>query len=313
MKEGKVTKNAVPDMEAIGRYTRREYRPEEVYAFSLVLCDNQVDRDWERFSRQSLEKLAPLFLGKTILLDHQRSTQSQTARIYHTAVEEDPARPAQEGEPYARLAARAYLPRTPGNQELIERIESGMLKEVSVGCSMGRSVCSVCGKETCQHVKGRVYGGKRCHRVLEDPRDAFECSFVAVPAQRGAGVVKSYEGGKNVDVEKALEQAPEEGVLLTKEQAGQLLAQTRAWKEQARWGRFYREKLEGDALKYSAILQPELPRHVMEAAVKGLPVEELSQLAATYEKMAGRRLPLAPQLAPEKAPGARDGNGEFRI
>ena len=43
-----------------------------------------------------------------------------------------------------------------------------------------------------------------------------------------------------------------------------LLAQVKQWQEQARWGRSYRERLEGDVLKYSAILQPSLPRAVME-------------------------------------------------
>lgn len=314
MKEGLVRKNAAaPDMEQIGRYTRRAYSPEEVYTFSLVLCDNEVDRDFERFSREALEGLRELFLGKTVLLDHQRSAASQTARIYDTGLEELPDKTTQAGEPYMRLTAKAYLPRTEKNRQLIELIESGILKEVSVGCSMKRSVCSLCGKEQCQHVKGRTYGGRRCHRVLCDPADAYECSFVAVPAQRAAGVVKHYEGGMDMDIEKRLEEAPEEGVLLTKSQAGELLAQVKAWKEEAQWGRSYRERLQGDVLKYSAVLQPELPRAVMEAVVKALALPELSQMAETYEKLAGQKLPLKPQLAPE-AQGVREAsNGEFCI
>ena len=113
MKEGLVRKNAAaPDMEQIGRYTRRAYSPEEVYTFSLVLCDNEVDRDFERFSREALEGLRELFLGKTVLLDHQRSAASQTARIYDTGLEELPDKTTQAGEPYVRLTAKAYLPRT---------------------------------------------------------------------------------------------------------------------------------------------------------------------------------------------------------
>ena len=34
------------------------------------------------------------------------------------------------------------------------------------------------------------YDGKTCHFVLSDPQDAYEWSFVAVPAQRDAGVIK---------------------------------------------------------------------------------------------------------------------------
>ncbi len=138
MRQGQVLKAAAaPDMEKINRYTRRAYRPEEVYAFSLVLCDNEVDRDYERFSREALRGLAELFPGKTLLFDHQRRAAGQTARIYDTGLEEDPGRLTQAGEPYARLTARAYLPRTPGNREVIELIESGILKEVSVGNPQG--------------------------------------------------------------------------------------------------------------------------------------------------------------------------------
>ena len=71
MKEGLVTKGLdVPDMEKINRYTRRAYGPEEVYVFSLVLCDNEIDRDFERFSLEALNGLKEMFPGKTCLFDH---------------------------------------------------------------------------------------------------------------------------------------------------------------------------------------------------------------------------------------------------
>lgn len=314
MKEGLVKQGlSAPEMGKINRYTRRAYTPEEVYAFSLVLCDNEVDRDWERFSLEALEGLRELFPGKTLLFDHERRSASQTARIYDTALETEPGKSTQGGEVYTKLTAKAYLPRTEKNREVIELIESGILKEVSVGCSMGRSVCSICGKERCGHVKGRLYDGQRCHQVLYEPQDAYECSFVAVPAQRAAGVVKRFQGEAPGDVVKRLEAAGEEGLSLTKAQAQALLAQVKQWQEQARWGRSYRERLEGDVLKYSAILQPSLPRAVMESAVKGLSVEELSQMAQTYEKMAGEKLPLKPQLAPQQGRAPGEDNGEFRI
>lgn len=314
MKEGLVQKGlGAPDMEKINRYTRRAYSPEEVYAFSLVLCDNEVDRDFERFSLDALEGLMELFPGKTCLFDHERRSANQTARIYDTGLEREPGKVTQAGEVYTKLTAKAYLPRTEKNRDVIELIESGILKEVSVGCSMKRSVCSICGKERCNHVKGRDYDGQLCHRVLCDPADAYECSFVAVPAQRAAGVVKQYQGGVPMDFEKCLETADSEGLQLTKSQAQELLEQVKEWKEQARWGRSYREKLSGDVLRYSAIVQPELPRAVMESAVKGLSVGELAQMAEIYEKMAGDKLPLRPQLAVEQPRERTGDNGEFRI
>ena len=39
---------------------------------------------------------------------------------------------------------------------------------------------------------GQRYGDKLCHVVLGDVTDAYEWSFVAVPAQREAGVTKQF-------------------------------------------------------------------------------------------------------------------------
>ena len=85
MKEGIVTKSldmpGKEDMEAINRYTRRDYGPEEVYAFAMVLCDNEIDRDYERFSVESLDRLRELFLGKTCIFDHECRSANQTAPL----------------------------------------------------------------------------------------------------------------------------------------------------------------------------------------------------------------------------------------
>lgn len=162
MKEGLVIKAlelpGEEDMREINRYTRRAYEPGEVYAFSLVLCDNEIDRDFERFSVESLERLRELFLGRTCIFDHERKSANQTARIYHTELERVDGKTTQTGEGLTRLVARAYLPRTQGNREIVELIESGILKEVSVSCAVKRGVCGICGKESCEHVKGKSYG-----------------------------------------------------------------------------------------------------------------------------------------------------------
>ena len=172
MKEGTVLKSAVPDQEEMGeinRYTRREYGPQEVYAFSLALCDNEIDRDFERFSVEALETLGELFLGKTCIFDHEQKSVNQTARIYRTALRREPGRKTRAGEEYVQLTARAYLPKTQGNGEVIELIESGILKEVSVSCSVKRKVCGLCGREHCGHEKGKEYPEGLWHLVLLEP------------------------------------------------------------------------------------------------------------------------------------------------
>ena len=82
--------------------------------------------------------------------------------------------------------------RTPDNQGLIAEIEGGIKKEVSVGCAVKRAVCSICGAErgqSCGHKPGEVYDGAQCFFQLEEAVDAYEFSFVAVPAQPRAGVL----------------------------------------------------------------------------------------------------------------------------
>ena len=150
MTGGYVEKSFAPapaDLEAIGAFTRRAFAPEELYVFSVVLCNNDVDRDHEKFTRQALEKLGALFVGKTGIFDHSMKSGDQAARIYATAVVPVPGRKTADGEDLVTLQAKAYMVRTPGNAELITQIDGGIKKEVSVSCAMGSAVCSLCGAD----------------------------------------------------------------------------------------------------------------------------------------------------------------------
>lgn len=202
----------------INKFTRRQVSAEEVYTFPVVLCDNEIDRDGERFSEAALEKLAELFVGKTGIFDHDPKGENQTARIFCCEVRRDENRMTLCGEVYTYLYAKAYMMRTESNRDLIVEIDGGIKKEVSVSCSVKRKVCSVCGADRydkgCGHVKGRSYGGKLCADILDGPTDAYEWSFVAVPAQTEAGVTKRF-GEDSSDAEiKALKR---EAALLREE------------------------------------------------------------------------------------------------
>lgn len=179
------------ELALINRQSLRELAAEEVFTFRLAACDNQVDRDHERFTDAALEGLAPLFVGRTVLMDHQWSAGSQTARVYGAAVE------AEGG--VRRLVLRCYMPRTEQTAGTITAIETGILRECSVGCLMRRAVCSICGadqaEQCCRHVPGRTYDGKACVMELDGAEDAYEVSLCAVPAQPGAGVIKSKRYG----------------------------------------------------------------------------------------------------------------------
>ena len=192
------------DLAEINRLAKTPLAPEQVYTFNLRLCDNEVDRDLERFDPDALEELGRLFLGKSGVFDHQWSAQGQTARIYRTEVIREAAKTTEAGDEYCWLKGWAYLLRTEKNAELIAEIEGGIQKEVSVGCSMGKSVCSICGQSGCGHQRGRRYDGKLCYFTLPAPTDAYEWSFVAVPAQRKAGIIKGLAAGSGLSLRKLL-------------------------------------------------------------------------------------------------------------
>lgn len=222
-------------LEQLNRFTRRKHTAQEVYMFDVILCDNEVDRDGECFTKQALETLCRRFEGVTGIFDHDPKGSRQTARIFATELVEDPARRTAYGATYTYLKACAYMIRTDSNQDLIREIDGGIKKEVSVSCAAKTSRCSVCGSTgACAHEKGKVYGGRLCYRKLEDISDVYEWSFVAVPAQMHAGVTKQYgaSGGEDL-VRKALQaqlDAQQQAVALARQDARkqirQLLAAT---------------------------------------------------------------------------------------
>ena len=72
------------ELEQINEFSRKKLEAEEVYTFAVRLCDNEVDRDGERFEGETLEELAKLFVGKTGIFDHQWTAAGQMARLYRT-------------------------------------------------------------------------------------------------------------------------------------------------------------------------------------------------------------------------------------
>ena len=186
MPEVQKTKMTDADLELINRLSKRDLTADEVYTFSAVAADSQVDRDYEYFTPETLEQLSKLFVGTTIISDHDPKAGNQTARVFaaHTNLRNDGV---------TQLIVDAYTLKD-GNEDFIQRIESGIVKEVSIACSVSSRLCSVCGKnygyDGCRHQRGKTYDGTECVVALSGAADAYEISFVAVPAQREAGVIR---------------------------------------------------------------------------------------------------------------------------
>jgi hypothetical protein len=278
-KETQVGSSGVPtavQLEAINAQAKGNLTAEQVYVFSLRLCDDQVDRDGERFDTAALPALAKLFIGKTGIVDHRWSSDSQVARIFETKVV------CEEGVSY--IKAWAYIRRGGAADEVIADIEAGIKKEVSVGCAMGRSVCAVCGSEygTCGHQKGEYYDGVLCCVILKEPVDAYEFSFVAVPAQRDAGVLKGMGRGKRS----------------LKELADEFGAQGeyRALFKEAQLGRQYRKELESSVVRLCLSLELGAAEPVLQGIVSKASAEDLLALRTALQGRLDEMLPMQTQL-----------------
>jgi len=263
-------------LEAINAQAKAQLTAEQVYVFSLRLCDDQVDRDFERFDTAALGALAKLFIGKTGVVDHKWSADKQIARIFETQVVKE------AGVSY--IKAWAYIRRGGSNDEIIADIEAGIKKEVSVGCAMGMAVCSVCGSEygTCGHMKGEAYDGEVACAILQEPMDAYEFSFVAVPAQPTAGVLKTLGGRKPC----------------LKELAEEFGAQSeyRALYKQAELGRRYEKELQDSIVRLGLSLELGVGEHVLRNLAKTAATEDLLALKAALEERLNEMLPVTTQL-----------------
>ena len=285
LEQGLVLEEA--DLALIHQLSRKKLTREEVYAFCVRLCDNEVDRDGERFSAECLGELARLFVGKSGIFDHQWSAAGQTARIYRTELVREEGTLTQAGDGYCYLKGYAYLLRTEKNRDLIAEIEGGIKKGVSVGCAVERAVCSICGADlrsgSCGHVKGQEYEGKLCFAELQGATDAYEWSFVAVPAQRNAGVIKTFD------------------------------TQREQLEREARLGRKYLAGLKDEVARLGALADPELESGVLKGIADKLEEGELLALRRAYEARLDKLYPVQTQLNYSGAQQREQKDGAFLI
>lgn len=289
------------ELQLINNYTRKPLKAEEVYTFTVTLCDNEIDRDFECFSNESLETLKELFVGKTGICDHSMRAKDQAARIYHCYIESDPTKKTSRGEVYTALKAKAYTVITDSTKTLIDEIDGGIKKEVSIGCAVSKITCSICGKDMkahqCSHIKGRRYKGILCHGVLEEPTDAYEWSFVAVPAQRNAGVTKSFriKEEKTVDTQDIIKSMAE-GTVLSDEDAKSLKSYIADLETKAKQAEAYKAHLTEDIARYAGIIMPQVNIKHFTKGCEDMDIDTLKQLRDGMKKQAGEIFPVTSQI-----------------
>lgn len=332
MNEMKIIKNAsevspvtgTPDDEAlelISRFARKTPDAEKIYTFSVILCDNEIDRDNERFSVEALEILKNMFVGVTGIFDHSMKSSDQTARIYKTELVRDGSKTTLAGEAYTCLKAWCYMLRTEKNQELINEIDGGIKKEVSISCSVDSKICSVCGNDIRSRDCNHTVGDKSCHVILTNPTDAYEWSFVAVPAQRNAGVAKSMKK-KGTETIVCTSEIPEEimksaldaksNVTLTPVQIKAFSEYIENMKSDAKLGKTGRNEAEKEIIALSAFTLPDADTEMMCNILKKLSGEEVVMLRKALGDRAEKLAVYTGTLSSDKTKSFND-NSQFRI
>ena len=209
------------DLKKINKYTLNTITADDVFAFKATIADNeQDDRNHMPFNLKALQDLKRLYPGKTMLLDHLKLANNQIARVYDTELIQDGNKQTELGELHTELIAKIYMIKTDSNKDLIAEIIGGIKKEVSTSTVPEKMICSICGvdnmKDYCRHYPGREYNvsdetGKsstrRCKMLLHGAKEAYELSFVAVPAQPRAGTHKSI--GFTKPVQEVPDEKPE--------------------------------------------------------------------------------------------------------
>ena len=303
------------DIEKINRYSRRELSEDEVYVFNVRLCDNEIDRDFECFSLSALNGLSALFEGKTGIFDHSMKSSDQKARIFETYVEKQEGEKTAYGEELYALKAKAYMLKCDENRGLIDEIDAGIKKEVSVSCSMEECRCSICGKnkkqQRCEHIAGKEYAGKLCYSILDGAKDAYEFSFVAVPAQREAGVIKAFKNEEDFNMEDILKtiKTCSGAVELSEKQANSISSYIEDLEGRAKLSDEYRSELSKEVVKLFSVKFPEMERGLINSVVSVMTVSELKGFKSGLTK--AEKTP-QPQLMKKNENNKKD-NSNFKI
>ncbi|MBQ8078030.1 MAG: hypothetical protein IJ235_06580 [Eubacterium sp.] len=177
---------------------------------------------------------------------------------------------------------------------------------------MNESICSICGKDKrrggCTHIGGKLYGKKLAFTVLGSPSDAYEFCFVAVPAQREAGVTKTFKS-KGYDMDKVLNtlKSCAGEVTLTKAQADEINVYIENLKSGAELGEVYKKELMSEVTAKLMLALPNVDGELLKSVTAVMTVKELMGFKS------GLGSAMTPQLAPKKENKKNTDYSQFRI
>ena len=182
------------ELNLINKFTLHPLSKEELFTFNIELCSNEIDRECESFTKSTIQELAKMFIDKPCIYDHNANSKNQTARIYATEIIEHNDERTKFGEPKISLIAKAYTIKCDEFKNFIQKISAGILREISISCQIKNKICSICNQNynNCHHEINKIYDNQICFIKLVKPLAAYECSFVTIPAQPCAKIIKTF-------------------------------------------------------------------------------------------------------------------------
>lgn len=140
--------------------------------FDITLVYNVIDKDFEKFSNESLLDLAQRYIGERCFYDTPFGyidCKIDNTEIYHF------------GE-VNYVIASCYIPKTEAAEHVLKMFQQGKIKQASISCSVNKKICSICGRnnivDVCEHIPGKTYNNKLCYHSLDNVLQVYEWSLV---------------------------------------------------------------------------------------------------------------------------------------
>lgn len=214
------------DIAAINEHTLNPITAEDVAVFKMDLCNDQIDRHISRFPAEELQRISDdLIVGKPLMELHDMpgmfSRGSQpVGRFFRSQVVKENG--------VTSVQPDVFLLRGHGEDDIIAKIEAGILSGTSISFALDRPECSSCGCDIrdCAHMPGEEVDGELCHVVLKEVTDVFEGSIVPLGSQGTEFVeARGADGETVLPLKDAIRQARGgETWLSMKEQIGRDIA-----------------------------------------------------------------------------------------
>ena len=136
----------------------------------------------------------------------------------------------------------------------------------------------------CQHRKGEVYDGKLCWWELEEAVDAYEWSFVAVPAQRDAGVIKGFRDLSNYSLEELAQLSP------------RAEKELHALEDESLLGYRWKEETQEETVRLFTLCFDDIDLDLAQRIVYCIDADELVDARKALRKTAEEKMPAGAQL-----------------